>query len=419
MVELTAWWRISRPLAYVDTLGTYEQACAKLDSTLPSAMEAHAGQSTLAQLVRTSPALKTLAGGQGNDIPAPLAVNTGPIPGGRDAIMRAVRADASKGLEGLGIELAGVGIQRLSYGQRVEGLVFQRMIAERKARAEALRAEGEGRKAEIAGLMEKELQILRSEAFKTSEEIRGKADAEAALQELWRDFKATGDPQLRERLILHYSPLVKYIAGRISANLPQSVEQADLVTEMREIKHPFRQGIKARRTRNEGRVRALKKLREEMPRLGFEPLTPDDSKSALISFASLENALGLQGVATISADPVQMIQLFQNLIGNAVKFTTQGGIALRVGASKGENLGLRLRMEVEDTGFGIAPEGLHEAHAARQRTHVRADVPHRVREETRAGSAEKRSAPQGNPPPGEEQLAGDLEPSQPPGHLRR
>ncbi|HEY5185181.1 MAG TPA: RNA polymerase sigma factor WhiG [Actinomycetes bacterium] len=57
-----------------------------------------------------------------------------------------------------------------------------------------------------------------------------KADAEAALQQLWRDFKATGGQQLRERLILHYSPLVKYVAGRVGVGLPPNIEQADLVS---------------------------------------------------------------------------------------------------------------------------------------------------------------------------------------------
>src|SRR5262245_37351767 len=41
------------------------------------------------------------------------------------------------------------------------------------------------------------------------------AVAAQALRELWEDFKDTGQPQLRERLILHYSPLVKYVAGRV------------------------------------------------------------------------------------------------------------------------------------------------------------------------------------------------------------
>ncbi|HET6816401.1 MAG TPA: RNA polymerase sigma factor WhiG [Mycobacteriales bacterium] len=56
------------------------------------------------------------------------------------------------------------------------------------------------------------------------------ASVEAAIAELWRDFKDSGDPRLRERLILHYSPLVKYVAGRVGVGLPPNIEQADLVS---------------------------------------------------------------------------------------------------------------------------------------------------------------------------------------------
>ena len=56
------------------------------------------------------------------------------------------------------------------------------------------------------------------------------ADADAALKALWRDFKETGEQSLRERLILHYSPLVKYVAGRVGVGLPPNIEQADLVS---------------------------------------------------------------------------------------------------------------------------------------------------------------------------------------------
>jgi RNA polymerase sigma factor FliA len=54
--------------------------------------------------------------------------------------------------------------------------------------------------------------------------------AAIALRELWEGFKATADPALRERLILHYSPLVKYVAGRVGVGLPPNIEQADLVS---------------------------------------------------------------------------------------------------------------------------------------------------------------------------------------------
>jgi RNA polymerase sigma factor for flagellar operon FliA len=55
-------------------------------------------------------------------------------------------------------------------------------------------------------------------------------DAEAILKQLWIDYKASGEQSLRERLIIHYSPLVKYVAGRVGVGLPPNIEQADLVS---------------------------------------------------------------------------------------------------------------------------------------------------------------------------------------------
>ncbi len=51
-----------------------------------------------------------------------------------------------------------------------------------------------------------------------------------AVVALWETFKADGDAGARERLILQYSPLVKYVAGRVSVGLPSSVEHGDLVS---------------------------------------------------------------------------------------------------------------------------------------------------------------------------------------------
>jgi RNA polymerase sigma factor for flagellar operon FliA len=57
-----------------------------------------------------------------------------------------------------------------------------------------------------------------------------RAEIESAIAQLWREYKATGEERLRERLILHYSPLVKYVAGRVGVGLPPNIEQADLVS---------------------------------------------------------------------------------------------------------------------------------------------------------------------------------------------
>lgn len=55
-------------------------------------------------------------------------------------------------------------------------------------------------------------------------------DVDERLTQLWLDYKTTGSNQSREHLILHYSPMVKYVAGRVSVGLPSHVDSADLVS---------------------------------------------------------------------------------------------------------------------------------------------------------------------------------------------
>jgi RNA polymerase sigma factor for flagellar operon FliA len=50
------------------------------------------------------------------------------------------------------------------------------------------------------------------------------------LRDLWRRYKATADDKARERLVVAYSPLVKYVAGRMASGLPAHVEEADLIS---------------------------------------------------------------------------------------------------------------------------------------------------------------------------------------------
>src|SRR5438045_4393215 len=56
------------------------------------------------------------------------------------------------------------------------------------------------------------------------------ARAAAKLSGLWDSYKGTGAASAREGLILHYAPLVKYVASRVATGLPASVDQADLVS---------------------------------------------------------------------------------------------------------------------------------------------------------------------------------------------
>jgi RNA polymerase sigma factor FliA len=53
---------------------------------------------------------------------------------------------------------------------------------------------------------------------------------EVELRDLWRRYKGEGDDSARERLVVAYSPLVKFVAGRLGAGLPSHVDDADLIS---------------------------------------------------------------------------------------------------------------------------------------------------------------------------------------------
>ena len=62
--------------------------------------------------------------------------------------------------------------------------------------------------------------------------MAGQLDAltDTEVIELWSRYQSSPDGRIRDSLILHYSPLVKYVASRVAVGLPQNVEQADLVS---------------------------------------------------------------------------------------------------------------------------------------------------------------------------------------------
>ena len=52
----------------------------------------------------------------------------------------------------------------------------------------------------------------------------------SALVGAWQDFKATGDVEIRNDIVLHYQSLVRYVASRMAAGLPSMVERDDLIS---------------------------------------------------------------------------------------------------------------------------------------------------------------------------------------------
>ena len=54
--------------------------------------------------------------------------------------------------------------------------------------------------------------------------------AKDTVEAAWTEYKDSGSSEARDRLILNYSPLVKYVAGRVGVGLPANIEQADLIS---------------------------------------------------------------------------------------------------------------------------------------------------------------------------------------------
>src|SRR5918995_3904874 len=58
-------------------------------------------------------------------------------------------------------------------------------------------------------------------------EVRGSKEDTGTL---WRQYVRTKDQAVRDRLILTYAPLVKYVAGRLGSGLPAHVDEGDLAS---------------------------------------------------------------------------------------------------------------------------------------------------------------------------------------------
>jgi signal transduction histidine kinase len=98
-----------------------------------------------------------------------------------------------------------------------------------------------------------------------------------------------------------------------------------------------------------------------------------DVKETLASTIGESGAvIAYGGLPTVSADHTQMVQLFQNLIGNAIKFRGKNTPAISVTAEKNNG---QWRFAVSDNGIGIAPEYAENIFVIFQRLHARAEYP--------------------------------------------
>jgi membrane protease subunit HflC len=176
-VDAFARWKIVDPVKFFQTMGTTSSALGRLDDIIDPAVRNFITSYSLIETVRKSNR-ELLLEMEVEDVQKDQA-ETYKINTGREKITRGIMKQAQPKLSEFGIELVDVKIKRINYVDRVRDSVYERMIAERKQMAEKFRSEGKGEASKIIGEKDRDLKQITSAAYKTAQEIKGKADAEA------------------------------------------------------------------------------------------------------------------------------------------------------------------------------------------------------------------------------------------------
>ncbi|UCF87324.1 MAG: protease modulator HflC [Nitrospiraceae bacterium] len=175
-VDTYARWRIKDPLLFFQRVRDERGALSRLDDILDGETRNAIARNVLVEIVRSTnrdfQLSEDLAAGE-------EAESLLEIKHGREKITRAIIEVAAKRTLELGIELLDLRLKRINYVEEVQKKIFERMITERKRKADKYRSEGQGEASKILGNKERELKKIQSGAYKTAQEIIGKADAEA------------------------------------------------------------------------------------------------------------------------------------------------------------------------------------------------------------------------------------------------
>jgi membrane protease subunit HflC len=191
-VDVTARWKISDPAKFYESIKTVDAAYAKLAEVIDSEVRTVVAENYLRESVRNSNIIMDRAAspdalGLGDNIDPELLQSSiqpetkyEPIARGRRQLAEEILARSRRMVPEYGIELIDVVTRQIRYSDELTQSVYARMIKERNQIAQAFRSEGEGKKADWQGRMDRERRSILSEAYEKAETIRGEGDAEAA-----------------------------------------------------------------------------------------------------------------------------------------------------------------------------------------------------------------------------------------------
>ena len=176
-INTYARWRISDPLQYAKSLSDESRAKNRIGSVLEGATQNAIAKHDLIELVRTTNRDYIVNNEDTND---QSSKEKTVIKSGRDELTREILEIAKSSTSELGIEILDFQFKRLNYVPEVRKKVYERMVSERKRIAEEFRSQGAGESARISGQKDRDLKEITSDAYRRSQEIKGKADAKAA-----------------------------------------------------------------------------------------------------------------------------------------------------------------------------------------------------------------------------------------------
>ena len=179
IIDTFARWRIIDPKLYFTKLRDERTARSRLDDILGSETRNAVAKHEIIEIIRTT---KDRVPERDESLLISDDANASifsVLGTGREDVEQEIRETAAPKLKKLGIELLDLRFKRINYNEIVRRQIYGSMIKEREKIAKRYRFEGDGEAARIKGEKERELAVIASEAYRTVQEIRGKADATA------------------------------------------------------------------------------------------------------------------------------------------------------------------------------------------------------------------------------------------------
>lgn len=189
-VDATARWKIIDPIKFYESVTTLEQAYARMDDVIDSSIRTVISENLLREAVRNSNYINEAEVEENISMEDEESLKAlrnltvtetqlESIEKGRERLSDEMYTSAAIIVPQFGIELKDIIIRQIRYSDDLTQSVYNRMIKERNQVAQAFRSFGEGQKAEWLGKLDNNKRSILSAAYEKSENIKGKADAEA------------------------------------------------------------------------------------------------------------------------------------------------------------------------------------------------------------------------------------------------